>query len=520
MRNPARLSLRPTARRAGAAYIACIVVALGVLCAGAGTTFASNTAKPVLRIGQLTGFGFFALDPAKDGQIYDVSRSLVYEQIIRQNADGSFKPGLAVSWRYVKDPSGPNKVFEFTLRKNARFSDGVPVNAQTVIAWLNYFAKTSRYGGLLTKPTFSPVGRWTVKIQVITPNPSIPSVLAQNNYGAAAGPKGVADPASLATATDGAGPYMLDASQSLTNDHYTYVPNPYYYDKSAVRFSKVEVKIFGNTTTLLQAIQAGQLDVVNGGDAATAPAATQAGLKVVYGPSGVAGLLLLDRNSKPLSDVRVRQALNYAIDRKTITNALMGNYATPTSEWVTTDGFDPTVKNYYSYSPSKAKSLLAAAGYSNGLSLTVGDYNGLGNLVAPLTQVIAKYLDAVGVKLNIQTLSQDQLRALLAKGQLPVINTPWATGPMAQTITLTQLPTSPVNPFHVNDPTLNKLFYKGLRSTDATSEFRQISQRMVKQANELPVFEYPNFYYVGKHVGGIAVSEKHPFSPAEDWLWK
>src|SRR5262249_26430229 len=144
-------------------------------------------------------------------------------------------------------------------------------------------------------------------------------------------------------------------------------------------------------------------------DITTAPAAKAAGLNVITAPSGFVQILILDRGPKtpdgkspnPLASVKVRQALNYAIDRAKITKAIYGQYGVPTSEMGTSDGFVPSLQNYYPYDPAKAKKLLADAGYPNGFSFTLTSESQFGTLADPVVQAIAQQYKAIGVDMKV-----------------------------------------------------------------------------------------------------------------------
>src|SRR5262249_15163717 len=147
-------------------------------------------------------------------------------------------------------------------------------------------------------------------------------------YGAVGCPKAVANPSSLAAQTCGAGQYVSVPSKTVLGDHYVFTPNPDYYDPAAIKFSEVDMKIISQPSTMLAAIRAGQLDVAYG-DITTANAAKKAGLTVLHEANGWDGLNIVDRSgttSKPIADVRVRQALNYALDREAITKGLLGQF--------------------------------------------------------------------------------------------------------------------------------------------------------------------------------------------------
>jgi peptide/nickel transport system substrate-binding protein len=138
----------------------------------------------------------------------------------------------------------------------------------------------------------------------------------------------------------------------------------YYYHHAAIRFSKVVVRVIPSPASMLEAMTTGQVDVAQGTTSTADAAAAFAGIDVLYASQAVGGLWFLDRSgtlSPPIADVRVRRALNYAIDRRAITESLIGRYGEPTSEVITTDGFDPEFQDYYEYDPARARALLAEA---------------------------------------------------------------------------------------------------------------------------------------------------------------
>jgi peptide/nickel transport system substrate-binding protein len=319
----------------------------------------------------------------------------------------------------------------------------------------------------------------------------------------------IANPSLFPTTPYGAGPYMLDASRSVTNDHYTYVPNPYYYDKAAVKYSEVDVKVILTPSTMLQALQSGQIDVVVSGDLGTADAAAASGFSVVAAPAGTLSMFIADFNGttvKALGDVRVRQALNYAIDRKTIAQALFGSRGRGTTEVVTTDATEAKYESYYPYDPAKAKSLLADAGYASGLSLNLEDYGpGLANGDL-LYQAVAKYEDAVGIHLNITTPPASAASAEVASKKYPIIAV--SQGIQPTFVLYPQIfPGSPSNPFGSDDPQLDQLYQAGLRSSNPSESWKLLYEREVEQAYYVPLVNNQYVHFVSKHVGGVITGQ-------------
>jgi peptide/nickel transport system substrate-binding protein len=491
-----------------------VIGALAVLVTS-GAQAAQTQAKPVLTIGISTPFTH--LDPAKGGGTGPPP--LAFEPIMYPRPDGSFTPGLATSWRYVPAPRGSglkNKVFEFTLRRNARFSDGAPVTAQAVKTWFEYYLKTSAVavGFLAPVKSFEVVDRWKVRVTLRSPFPDIPAVAFswRGGWAGVSSPRALGNPDSLASATFGAGPYMLNPAQTVTNSQYTLVPNPYYYDKSKIKWSRIVYRVITTPTSMLEALRTGQIDIAAGAFD-TARAAEAAGFKV-FGIPATSAMFTLDAAGarvKALGDVRVRQALNYAVNRRQITTAFVGKYGQPTSAIATANGSWRELANHYPYNPTRARALLRAAGYGDGFTvdgvLTAGFAGSVGT---PLAQAVAQQLAAVGVRLNLKTTST--LADYLAQGpanpdQPAIMQWPAGLAPMATIVGLSMRPAARVN--HVggngwNDPKLNAMAVAALRASNATAANKAITEYVTRQAYFLPVLVNHALVYVNtKRVAGF-----------------
>ncbi|MEN3283874.1 MAG: peptide/nickel transport system substrate-binding protein [Solirubrobacteraceae bacterium] len=509
-------------KRAAVVGLAVVALAVAIL-AGCGGSEKTGDAKRVLRIGLSAGPA--SLDPTKDGtNVYMAVRALTNESLLHMKPDGSFAPALAIKWRYI---GSGNKDFELTLRQNARFSDGTPVTAQAVKGWLDYFnnanAVTASFMGKLE--SVEAVGKWTVRLHLADSNPVVPAVLSdQNNWAAVSSPKAVANPSILGSRTVGAGPYVLDPAQSVAGDHYTLVPNKHYYDKSAIRFSKVEAKVITTPSSMLQAAKSGQLDVAVG-DPTTADAAGSA-LHVVQGPTNTWILTMYPSGvvSKPLADTRVRQALNYALDRKAIAEAIVGKFGAAASEIPSADGFDAESANLYPYDPAKAKSLLAAAGYPQGFTAEVLVQGVNGNLGMPLVQAMAKYLTAVGVKLKfVNTTSQPQfVQKLTTNKTLPLIQAGLVPSrSMWLQYALYLKEKSIYNSIGSwSDPVIDRAWLEGSKSSDPSPYWTRISQRATQQAYFLPILSNDALYFVSKDVKGVVLTDKRQNPVATEWAFK
>ena len=201
-------------------------------CSRAGTNTASASAAPSeLTFG--TQAGPPSLNPAVGDPAYGATYQWAYDPLVVMQPDGTFAPGLAVKFGYVAGSS--NKVYEMTLRDGVKFSDGETLDAKAVKTYLDYLRaqKTGSLAPLLANvTTIDATGPMTVRITLKSSDPSLTFNFAQAfGLGNIASPKAVANPSTLDKSTAGAGPYMLDAAQTVSGDHYTFVPNPNYWNK-------------------------------------------------------------------------------------------------------------------------------------------------------------------------------------------------------------------------------------------------------------------------------------------------
>ena len=452
---------------------------------------------------------------------------LAYEPLIKQAADGTLQPGLATSWKYV---GSGNTVFELKLRANVKFSDGTPLTAEVVKANLDRFrsdAKLSTAAELADVSAVTVIDADTVRLSLSKPNPMIAEMLSEF-YGAGdlVSGAGLADASRLDTKTFGAGPYVLDSARTVDGDYYTFTRNPDYWAPAQVHFDTVVVKVLPNPNSALAALQTGQVDVIQG-TPTTDTAAKSAGLQVVSVPQTFVGLALADRAgavTPALGDVRVRQALNYAVNRKQIADALVGTYGGPTpTEQIVLPGQDGYHdQTLYPYDPDKAKQLLREAGYPNGFTLPVDSFSGPSG-TTPLLQVMANQFAAVGVRLQISDTSDtNKYIQDMVSGRFPAYGIAFGTLPVYLMGPLLFLPAAnPFNPFHSTDPTLESLYGQAAPAGQAerANLDQQIVARLAEQAWFVPVLFQPVSYYARQGVSGVVATPSRPSPNPLEWTF-
>lgn len=387
-----------------------------------------------------------------------------YASLLTRGPDGAIAAGLADKWGYI---GTGNKKFSLTLRSGVKFADGTPITATSVIESFKYFQKGSGGGASYYRDlTFTAQDDSTVVVDSAKPNPDIAALFTPEFVGGAIiSPAGLKDHTKLNAATFGAGPYVYSPDQSVSGDHYVYVPNKNFYDQSAVHFSKIVIRVIPNVNSQVQALKSGQIDYMAGTPDVAPTIAGDKSLALAKQPTTWAGLFLLDRAGsvvKGLADVRVRQALNYAIDRTAITKAVYGDYGTPLTQPAMQgyDGYSTEAEQMYPYDPAKAKQLLAEAGYPSGLTIPV-NYGSFDASNTKLVQAVQGQLAQVGVtlKLTAATNFGGWIGDLLSKKNAATVLSPGQGGGenfYVQQAGFTK--TGIMNVFHVDDPAVNAAF--------------------------------------------------------------
>lgn len=458
------------------------------------------------------------INPASVNTAFAMYALLAYEPLVYRATGGTIQPGLAESWEINDD----NTQIDFTIRDGVSFADGEPVTAEAVKASLDYCGseasvnrQTMAHIASVTVPTDG-----LVSVKLAAPNPSIESMLSQGGgCGMIISPSGLADIDNLTVDNDsaGAGAYIYRAAESVPGDTYTYVANSEYFDKDAKQhYERVVLRVIANPQAALNALQTGQVDITVG-DLTTAAQAKEAGLNLAWTPFIWAGLNLIDRGGETtpaLGDVRVRQAINYAIDRDSIAAALLGEFGVPTAQ-IAAEGFDghsEELKDAYPYDPDKAKALLADAGYADGFTLPVMTvaFGGLDVLVTALTPMLAE----VGITLE-PTVATDEKTYIdgMVNRQYSAVAIGYGSQPMYEMGQGLVIPTAlPFNGFGTDDPEAMAILDRLARAggDDQRALAVELSTYLTEQAWFAPVMFGPQISYYADTVAGIEISGASP----------
>ena len=456
-------------------------------------------------------FGTYGAPPSLNPGIGDPAFGSIYQwaydPLVILQPDGTFAPNLAVEFGYTDDK---NTRYELTLREGVKFSDGTSLDAEAVKTHLDYVrSQPTALAQLLVRvANIEATGPLSLEIELIESDPGLTFAFAQAfGVGNIISPAAIGSPEKLDLGTAGAGPYMLVPDESVPFDTYTLIPNPHYWNPARVHWDQVVLRVIPNSSSMIEAIRAGQVQAAHG-DATTMAAAAEAGITVLAAPQNMVGLNLMDRAgtvSAPLGDVRVRRALNHAVDREAVAAALFGDSGLALSQYALEGhkGYDPALDEVNRYDPDLARSLLDEAGYGDGLTIPVLDVNLLG--LNTMVQAVAGQLAEVGVTLDITTVPDATTYFVgMISGEHPAAAIGYGLVNMQTLHAGFVNAMGPFNPFGTVDEELDSLYAEYFATTGDTSDVEQrINARLVDQAWALPVVGAPLSWYLAEGLTGI-----------------
>lgn len=322
----------------------------------------------------------------------------IYDNLVEADEDGNYVESLAESYEISDD----EKVYTFKLRQDVKFHDGTPMTADDVVYSINRTIEKGWAADMTAAiDKVEKVDDYTVKLILKKPFGAMLGSLASPYFSIMS--KSYAEENgedAVERKPMGTGAYKF--VEWVSGDHISLEANEEYFG-GAPSIKNITFKPITDKNTGLVALQAGETDVflnVNTSDIET----VKSDDNLAFYETDLAAVLSLNMNIEvaPLDDVKVRQAINYAINKDNIiTGALEGN-GTPANSAIspTCDGYSDKVTGY-DYDPEKAKALLKESGNEN-LNLTIKIKED--TKVQKVAQVIQADLKAVGINVEIEIL--------------------------------------------------------------------------------------------------------------------
>ena len=467
-----------------------------------------------------------SLDPA---QLTDINSmrilSSVYDTLVQFDASGfNLQPGLATKWTVSSD----GLTYTFELRKGVKFHDGTAFNAQAVkfnfdrmLDPKNEFASTGPF-------PFAGFYYGAIKETKVTDDNTVQLILSKAyspllnsltlNQGRIVSPAAVKKYGKdFAQNPVGTGPFKFSEWQHGVRVVVT--RNDDYWDGAAL-LDKIVFRPIPDEQTRYTELKSGNADaIVDVPPDNVAQVKSDSKFTYVAQAGPHIWWITLNVAKAPLSDVRVRQALTYAINRDSIANDILKGTGTaasgaipPAIGWAYTASVTK-----YPYDPAKAKQLLSDAGFANGLSLTFWVPESGSGMQSPKTMATAIQGDLakVGVKVDLKTF---EWGAYLTKynagfgkeadmGAMSFMLDPGDPAPyLGLVIDSSALAPNGFNAGGYSSPIVDDLLRKAIATTDQAERgklYQQLDQQMTK---DVP------WIFVDNAIQNAAVSTKiHDF---------
>ena len=469
--------------------------------------------------------------------VLQIFEGLVDRDRSQPNVVPPLAPKLATSW----DVSGDGKVYTFHLRDDVVFHDGTPFNAEAVVFNIrrvkdpdfeHYKDGTDSLanGPYRYVDTVRAVDEHTVEITLSQPwghfvdqlSTLLPSGLPLMLSPASVEKWGNED---VNLHPVGTGPFKMESYEPGVKT--VVVRNQDYWNKPLPYVDGIISFVVAEETTRITALEAGEVDMITMLPPDSIEQLRQQGFEITMPESmNLVWFLSINQNESHTKDVRVRQAINYAIDREKMAKELLKDTAGPVWKMVPgTSALFDTSERPYAYDPAKAKALLAEAGYADGFKLAGQFPSGGSYMIAPvqMAQWIQRDLAAVGIEMEIQSFDWVTYLGYWIGGledNVAFNNMAWGTDYSEFWAVDVMSSTAFGNTGHIKDPQLDTWFteyQEAANQEEALAIADRIFDRVSDQAYFVPIVtDRVPLAYAPKVKGVVAVPD---FMQVFDRVW-
>jgi peptide/nickel transport system substrate-binding protein len=335
----------------------------------------------------------------------------LFERLVAVGDRGRYKPQLATSWNMTTD----GKSITFKLRQGVKFHDGSDFNAQAVK--FNFDALIPPNPVLLNGVTsVEAVDPYTVRVNLSDYNNLIFYQMASDAGCYIASPTAIQKNGVdwAGTHPVGTGPFKFESYEP--NSVLTLTKNPDYWEKGLPYLDKIQINIVPDAMTQLLSFKAGQADAIYDATPSGSAQLRDLGWPLLTATGALFSLSFDTKNSKILRDVRVRKAIEYAIDKEAICSGPGYGLYKPVYQVVNTasPSYNRTCPPR-KYDPQKAIALLREAGYPNGFSFkaTFLDSYWRDGIVA-----VQAYLAKAGINMDVNLVNSSAYSKIRLNGQI------------------------------------------------------------------------------------------------------
>ena len=362
------------------------------------------------------------MDPAnQQDTTSSVFMKHVYSTLTETDDDGNLVGDLATKWEISEDGTS----FTYWLNENATFSDGTPVTAEDVKFTFDRAKEMPKTKSNTSKAKEVVVdGDHQVTIYLTEPYAPFAQIAGSSNLSIVS--KAAVEAAGEAYGdvdnVVSSGPFVV--SEWVPNDHYTLTRNDNYWGEMPIATS-ITVRVIPEASARVIALEAGEIDVVWNVDAIDCPnVESNPDTLLLSQPSSSIEYIGMNTSKEKFSDVRVRQAINMAIDQQVFIDAIIEGRGTPANSYINAmiPGWTDEVTGY-EYDVEGAKALMAEAGYADGFDCTIlvnGDTR------TRSAQIVQAQLAEIGINVTVDTYEWGAMLEMLSKGEHEMFILGWS----------------------------------------------------------------------------------------------
>jgi peptide/nickel transport system substrate-binding protein len=416
--------------------------------------------------------------------------SHIFDALVTNDAASRPTPGLAESWRLIDDVN-----WEFSLR-DARFTDGAPFTAEDAIASIRRATEIPSTASFRTytrsvKSMSAPAPN-RLLVESDGPDPLLLNSLSRIRMIAASRAGAGTSDYNNGSAAIGTGAFVL--RENVPGSHIRLARNDAWWGPR-LPWSEVVLRMVTDDGARLAALLSGDLDLIEAVPSQSAPRVRSTPrFQLIRGISSrvvyvgfdhdkevtpfVAGMDGRPLTKNPFKDLRVRQALNLAINRQALVERVMEGDAVAASQFLpkgqpgTSDRLEVPA-----YDPARARALLAEAGYPNGFRLTLHGPNDRYVNDAKLVQALAQMFSRIGVETRAEVMPWSVYASRGPRGEFSAHLSAWGVNTGETSNPLKAICASwnreagmgAVNAGRYSNPALDRLLHEALRTMDDTS---------------------------------------------------
>ena len=378
--------------------LAALVIIAAVLPGTAGCAMPGSSGSPAAEIVVLSGIDPNTLDPYLMTTLNPEENIgfHIWDQLVWRTADRELVPMLATSWALIDDLT-----WEFTLREDVDFTNGEHFTAEAVRFSLERArdlpgsVNSTPYG--ISYASSEILDDYTIRIHTERPAPNLTRELSNFNI---VPPRYYADTPleELAEHPVGSGPYRF---VSWERDGPLVIEANDDYWGGAPAIQKITMRAVPEASARIAELETGAVDLISNvpPDQTNLVQTDRSRVEAMEGLRRIFIYIHLEEG-KPWADVRVRQAMNYAVDVNTIGETLFAGYARRYATFMNPPNDNPDLKPY-PYDPEKARALLAEAGYPDGFDVILNTPVGRYNKDKEAAEAVAAYLREVGIRAEV-----------------------------------------------------------------------------------------------------------------------